>query len=183
VGNPVPLLNIIAREKTMKKILLTFMTVLLLSASSAGVSAEELSPATNELALQGASSDALVVIVNSMNPVRSMGTSQLQKVFSHQIRAWHMIGGSHEMSIRVILSGLDNPALEIFQKRIMGGRSFVGQETFRGDSAVLHEVSRDEAAIGLVRLSEALHQKGVRILAVDYQKAALDNRNYPLLFP
>ena len=127
--------------------------------------------------------DAVAVVVHPLNPARMLTTAQLREIFTRKVLGWHRVGGPHELSIRPIIGRVDSPSREAFRQRILSGREFQECEMMEGDDRILHAVAGDEAAIGVVSLSTALRRKGIRILAVDGEKASLDNPKYPLSQP
>ena len=131
----------------------------------------------------GTVQDAVAVIVNPLNPIRSLSMEQLRGIFSHKLSAWHLLGGNHELSVRALIGPEESTVLQTFRQRVLMQEPFEGCETFKGDEEVLKGVGRDEAAVGIVSLSSLGDQRGIRVIAVDAEKADLNNPDYPLLVP
>jgi phosphate transport system substrate-binding protein len=137
----------------------------------------------DSLGSAGTVHDAVAVIVNPLNPIKSLSMDQLRGIFSHKLPYWHLLGGNHELSVRTLIGSEESAVLQAFRQRVLMQEPFEGCETLKRDEEVLKGVGGDEAAIGIVSLSSLGDRKGVRVIAVDMEKADLNNPEYPLLVP
>ena len=137
---------------------------------------EDFRPEAND-----AANDAIAVIVNPMNRLKTLTIAQLRAIFTHKARSWNVVGAAIDLTIRPIITDNASPVHEVFRERVLGGGEFQKCEVMSMDDEVLREVARDEAAIGLVTLSSARNHRGVRIIGVNGKRASLDNPGYQLL--
>lgn len=92
--------------------------------------------------------DAFVFVVNKNNPVKSLTTDQIQKVYTGEITNWSQVGGKNA-SIKVFTRPRNSGSEEVMRELVMGGLepadfpvSYIG-----GMFQVFHEILAYEESI------------------------------------
>lgn len=126
--------------------------------------------------------DAIAVIVNPSNPVTSISTEDLAKIFSGEITNWKDVGGRDE---EIILVNRDEASgtREAFSKMIMKERDFTKHAVIQpGTGQVRSIVENTPAAIGYISLQYANDR--VKVLALDGVRPTLEtiaDGTYPMV--
>ena len=128
---------------------------------------EELDAQTGKrlLAYTVIAQDAVAVIVNARNPLRSLGQHELRKVFTAQITDWAELG-STAGGITVVSREDGSATRAVFEELMMNGRGVTPMAIIMpGSQAVRDYVATHERAIGYVSIGYLA--PGVAVLAVE----------------
>lgn len=126
--------------------------------------------------------DAISVIVNVQNPVNNLSTKQLKGIFSGEISNWSEVGGV-DMPIRPYIVKPASATRQVFRYVILPASNYSDVTVVRPDRKVVAKVIHDRGGIGQISFAFIKDIKGVRPVAVDGQKAAVDNPAYPIIRP
>ena len=150
---------------------------------------ERAAAARGGLALEGyqIARDAVVVVVNTANPVENMTVSDLRSIYRGEITQWRDLGGDRR-SVRVVIQPPDADITSFFVEAVMGGEPVTASSVYaHGDSSVVAEVSGDPGAIGYITLAgeddrcrtlRVALLPGMRYWTPDLE--AVHNGDYPL---
>jgi phosphate transport system substrate-binding protein len=159
-----------------------------------GMSSRELTPEEQGLTEIPIALDAIALIVNARNPVRSISLKQARDVFSGRIRNWRELGGP-DLRITAITREEGSGTRASFEEKVMvagmpkGNNGKTEPAPFAPDAlvqdsngAVREIVASDPAAIGYI--SSGLVDRRVSALAIDgiepTEKAAKSGK-YPVV--
>jgi len=132
--------------------------------------------------------DALVVMVHPANPVTSLTSDEVTKIFKGDIRSWKKVGGENTPVIVVTRRGKINGVGYLARKMLFNDRHANFSRfsiNLKSSVPVEKKVERVENAIGISGVSSARKRK-VRLLAldgVDPTKENVANGTYPLFRP
>lgn len=147
---------------------------------------EESEPQTGKRLLIGTAiaRDAIAIIVNEHNPVRSLDRYQLRKVFAGQIGQWADLGVPGR-EIHVVSREDGSATRLLFEERVMQGHPVTPAAlVMPGSQAVRDYVASHEEAIGYVSI--AYLRPGVAALAIDGvapTRETIEDGSYPLTRP
>ncbi|MGB0744301.1 MAG: phosphate ABC transporter substrate-binding protein [Opitutales bacterium] len=124
--------------------------------------------------------DALVVIVNEHNPLKSISSSDLAAIFNGDIQNWAALT-NWPGRISVYTRNSSSGTYVSFRKLALQTRDY-GENILKlaGNEQIAHEVANNPNAIGYVALAYA-QKPGIRALAVDEQLPK--DTDYPLARP
>lgn len=110
--------------------------------------------------------DALSVVVNSQNPVPSLSTTQVGKIYTGYINNWKQVGGPDHLIVRYSRES-SSGTYAFIKDEVMKGRDYAPDcQTMPGTSAVAEAVSRDPWGIGYGGVSYFAKVPGVKILSI-----------------
>ncbi|MEM6941824.1 MAG: phosphate ABC transporter substrate-binding/OmpA family protein [Pseudomonadota bacterium] len=93
--------------------------------------------------------DGLVMIVHPSNPLKSLTTDQVQKIYTGQITNWSEIGGPN-LAVQPVSRGLGSATRQVFEERMLPD-SVSGNMTIAGDNnEVAALVNAQTGAVGYV---------------------------------
>ncbi len=109
--------------------------------------------------------DAIAVIVNERNPLRTLGLHELRKIFAGQASHWVELGGP-DMEITVVSREDGSATRDVFEALTMNGRGVTSMALIMpGSQAVAEYVAAHEGAIGYVSIGYV--GAGVAALALE----------------
>ena len=125
--------------------------------------------------------DAIAVIVNPDNPVRSLTTTQVRDVFAGKIRDWSEVGGP-KMPILLVNRDAASGTRDAFDKIVLKGTTFdPTAAVLPGTGQVRSVVAQAKGAVGYISLGFVTDQ--VKALTVDgvtpSEKTVVDG-TYPI---
>jgi phosphate transport system substrate-binding protein len=124
--------------------------------------------------------DALSVVVNPGNPVRSLTMDELAAIFEGRLVSWAEVGGP-EAPIEVMLRPPTSGTFQFFRDHVLAGRSYTTMAVIATTALEVEElVARRPSAIGYGGL---VHGDGVIALHVDGVEpsvATVRSGDYPL---
>lgn len=133
--------------------------------------------------------DAVAVIVNPKNNVRSLTRAQVQGIFTGQIKTWKEVGGNNKRWNKfnnkhaIVLAGRTGASgtYEFFKERFLLGSTQSGRtKMYASNGMVRAAVARDPYAIGYVSMSFINRSViGVRVDRVYPNKANALSKTYP----
>ncbi len=135
--------------------------------SDIGTSSRDLKPEEAPLGLVDTpiARDAIAVIVNLDNPVRSLTTSQVADIFAGKITNWKQVGGP-DMTIGLVNRDEASGTREAFSKIVLKGGDFdPTAAVLPGTGQVRSVVAQSKSAIGYISLGFV--DKTVKALVVD----------------
>ncbi len=97
--------------------------------------------------------DAIAIIVNKDNPIKSITKEQLKEIYTGQITNWKELGGA-DMKIVHVTRDSSSGTFEIFEEKILGkGTEMISSAVVQGSNqAVKTTVSKTPGAIGYIGL-------------------------------
>ncbi len=97
--------------------------------------------------------DAIAIIVNKDNPIKSITKEQLKEIYTGQITNWKELGGA-DMKIVPVTRDSSSGTFEIFEEKILGkGTEMISSAVVQGSNqAVKTTVSKTPGAIGYIGL-------------------------------
>lgn len=108
--------------------------------------------------------DRIVTIVNRDNPVKSLGKSQLQDVFSGKATNWKALGGP-DLPVKVITGTQGSGTRARLQQELLGGKDVAaGVTEMRTSADELKAVSLEKGGIGAIGEEVAASSTGARIV-------------------
>ncbi|MDQ6975593.1 MAG: substrate-binding domain-containing protein [Mariprofundaceae bacterium] len=126
--------------------------------------------------------DGMGVLVHADNPVRDLSMAQLRGIFSGTIKNWRTLGGGN-YPIHLYLVSADSATFSVFKQVVLQGKRYAQHETVSPDAVVITKVRADLGGIGVLSLALLIDSKRVRSVAVNGQKASLNNPDYPITRP
>lgn len=136
---------------------------------------EDMKNAGFEYEMEPFSAEALVFVVNSSNPVESLTTEQIQKIYTGEIKNWKEVGGE-DKEIVAIQRNETAGSQVMMEKLVMGDLPMMEapQELMPGDMAglisVVKSYDNSAGAIGYTPYYYATNMKmadGLKIIRVD----------------
>lgn len=135
--------------------------------SDIGTSSRDLKPEEKSLHLIDTpiAYDAIVVIVNPRNPVRSLTHQQVKDIFMGKVKNWREVGGP-DMAIGLVNRDEASGTREAFSKVVLGGEDFDPTAVILpGTGQVRSVVGSAPGAVGYISLGFV--DSGVRAVAID----------------
>lgn len=131
--------------------------------------------------------DALVVIVNKDNPVKSITMEDLRKVYLGEITNWKMLGGNDQPIKLFARNGKISGVGRTTRKLLFGNykQEFAATEFFKSSGPLEKQIEIDNAAIGITGVSSA-RKRNVKILDLNGKSPSYENvatGNYLLYRP
>lgn len=126
--------------------------------------------------------DAIAVIVNAKNPVKSLSTDQLKGIFTGKIKNWSEVGGV-DKPIAVLVVKEGSATRKVFQKVVLGGGEYAGVKVVSPDGKIPTIVSRDISSIGQISFAFISGKRKIAAVAIDGQEASVNNTKYPITRP
>ncbi|MAT39933.1 MAG: phosphate-binding protein [Ectothiorhodospiraceae bacterium] len=124
--------------------------------------------------------DGILVYINQKNPVSSITSEQLRKIYTGELTNWNEIGGPDH---QIIVYGRENNSGThyFFKQEILLGDEFsTSVQSLQGTSAVVNAVSHDPYGIGY---GGTAYASGVKIVGINDILPTKDNvtsGRYPL---
>lgn len=145
--------------------------------------ADELKPAILEKGADATliGKDAVVIVINSNNPVESITLEQLRGIFAGQIKNWKELGGP-DVPVEPVITSPVSATHELFKRIVMGGKEFKAK-VIEPDPTILLYVSKNTGAIGFTSFFLMASFTGVKAVKPDGREASVSNPNYPLSRP
>jgi phosphate transport system substrate-binding protein len=109
--------------------------------------------------------DGLAIILNPANPLDTLSTEQLARIFSGEIRTWEEIGGSGG-AINLYARDDKSGTYDTFKELVLAahGKSLAaGAKRFESSDRLSDEVSQDPRGIGFIGLPYVRKSKAVAI--------------------
>jgi phosphate transport system substrate-binding protein len=122
--------------------------------------------------------DGLAVIVNQNNPIKSLSTKTLAKIFSGEITNWSQVGGG-DKKITLLARDLHSGTWDTFKSLVLKKHKMYlapVAKRFESSSALSTLVSQNEGAIGFIGLNYVLHNKAIAISATKDTNAIYPTR-------
>jgi len=126
--------------------------------------------------------DAITVLVNIRNPVRSLTKQQLKAIFTGKINNWRELGGD-DLVIKPFIVKSASATRHVFQEKIMDGEAYIGATVVSPDRKILARVIHDRGAIGQLSLAFLKGVKRIGLVSIDGENATFDNPHYPISRP
>lgn len=126
--------------------------------------------------------DAIAVVVNKSNPVKSISRAQLKDIFTGKITNWSTLGGP-DKEIHPFIVKPESATHKIFRSKILGKEEYMGCEEVSPDVHMLFKVQNDPYAIGQISFSFLGSSGKVSPVSIDGQEARLSNTEYPIIRP
>lgn len=128
--------------------------------------------------------DAIVILVNSGNPVNALSSQQLSDIFSGDILLWSEVGGE-EVDIEVVSREDGSGTREAFEEMLMGERRVtLAAIVMPNSQAVGQFVAENPLAIGYASAADIpFGARPLRIDGVEPDIQAVAQRDYPLIRP
>jgi phosphate transport system substrate-binding protein len=104
--------------------------------------------------------DAVVVVVNSANPVEALNKDQVKQIFTGEITNWKDVGGN------------DAPII-INSRTAPSGTFDFFKEAFLGKEVNVAETAKQHASNGLVRQAVASNENAIGFLSMGYLDATI----------
>ncbi|WP_291530761.1 substrate-binding domain-containing protein [Bacteroides sp. UBA939] len=135
--------------------------------------------------------DAFVFIVNEANPVKSLTTEQIRKIYTKQITNWSQVGGT-DSEMKVFTRPRNSGSEETLRALVMGGlepADFPESDQVQGMGAVFPEIQTSVNGICytfnnykdvLAQIPEGIAAK-IAIDGIFPDKTTIDNRTYPFI--
>jgi phosphate transport system substrate-binding protein len=109
--------------------------------------------------------DALAVVVNPSNPVAGLSSTQIQDIFSGQIRSWDAVGGPAQ-PITLVSREAGSGTFGAFEELVMKGKPITPLALRQGSNGAIRQiVAEDTYAIGYISLG--IIDPTVKALAID----------------
>lgn len=126
--------------------------------------------------------DAIAVIVHPDNPIETLSTEQLRGIFTGSITNWSDVGGvDAPINPYVVTAG--SATRSVFGHIILDGTDYADVAVIDPDARMVPTVARDPHGIGQISLSFTLNTDAVHAIAVDGERACVDNPHYPITRP
>jgi phosphate transport system substrate-binding protein len=109
--------------------------------------------------------DGVAVILHPGNPVRTLTTEQLARVFSGEIRNWQELGGK-DGEIQLYARDEQSGTFETFKELVLlkyGRMLYTSARRFESSELLSDEVSHDRNGIGFIGLPYVRHSKAVAV--------------------
>lgn len=116
--------------------------------------------------------DGLAIIVHPNNPINSLNTAQLAKLFAGEVRNWTQLGGP-DLPVRIYSRDENSGTWDSFKNMVLkkhGVRLAPSAHRFESSMELSERVSREPGAIGFIGLPYVLRAKA---LAVADEEGAL----------
>ena len=126
--------------------------------------------------------DAIAVIVNESNPIKSLSKSQLRSIFTGKIKNWKELGGP-DMAIKPFVVAEGSATRKVFRKVVLGGSDYSGVKVIKPDSRIVMLVDKNKGSVGTISFAFIKGRKGIRPLAVGSEEASVNNSSYPITRP
>lgn len=139
-----------------------------------GMSSRELKPEEEEgIEKIPIAVDAIAIIVNKSNPVESLTSEQVRKIFSGEITNWKEVGGE-DREIVVVNRDEASGTREAFSKLLMGESKFLKRAIVQpGSGQVRSIVSSTPEAIGYLSIGYVRDE--AKIISLNGVKPTIDN--------
>jgi phosphate transport system substrate-binding protein len=137
--------------------------------SSRDLSADEIA-AYPTLVKQEIVYDAVVLIVNSGNPVESLTLTQIRGIYNGTYTNWNQVGGSNQVIVPVGRDSASGTRV-YFADSVMKNENFTpNMQEFNSNGGVQQQVTQTPGAIGYVGLS---YTSGVKALKINVNGTAV----------
>ncbi len=131
--------------------------------------------------------DGIAIIVNRQNPIESITTEQLRRIFLGQIQDWDAVGGKPG-KIKLIVCQPNAGSRDIFQNIVLQGAAFTPTALVPEsgtDRDVSRAVAQDPAALSFVTLAEIGANNAIKVSdgkgpALRPSPFDIHTENYPL---
>lgn len=125
--------------------------------------------------------DAIAVIVNPANPIRSLTLKQIRDIFRGAVTNWQEVGGS-DAPIEVLTPHATSAAYEVFKRRVLGDESVITPKAAVIDSRQVKE-RLSVTSITYVGLSQAanLGLPEMTVDGVSPSTATVQSGKYPIV--
>lgn len=127
---------------------------------------------------------AVVPVVHTENPLRTLTVAQLRDVFAGRITDWKMLGGA-ALQVHVYVGFPSEGLTETWRQHVMGNdATFTPKGKVQDVAARLNSVANDPGGIAFVSHGDL--RDGLRALAVNGVAANVEtvqDSRYPLAFP
>jgi phosphate transport system substrate-binding protein len=129
--------------------------------------------------------DAIVIFVNSSNPVKSLSRDQVKSIFSGKIRNWREVGGNNDQ-IQVVTEIIEGKraTIEEFKQLAMDGAAYGPVKEIDKPRDCVEYVSKTKNAVTFASIS--FKMQGLKMLNYAGSEPTLDNVSsgaYPLSRP
>ncbi len=114
--------------------------------------------------------DALVLIVNDANPLKSMRMATIRSILDKSIVMWKNVPGSSlSGKLELIVTGKNSGTYELLQRRFFNlAHEFVPTMTGSTEKEIVQYIVANPQALGIVCFASVVdHPQGVRMLAVE----------------
>lgn len=109
--------------------------------------------------------DALALVVHPSNPIAQLSQTQIQGIFTGEIRSWDMLGGPPE-PITIVSREAGSGTFGAFDELVMKGKPITTRALRQGSNGAIRQiVAEDLYAIGYISLG--IVDQTVKALAID----------------
>lgn len=136
--------------------------------------------------------DALSIIVNTGNPVKTLTKDQVGAIYRGEIKNWSEVGGS-DMPINLYGRQSNSGTYGFLQEMVLKGNYSSKMNTMNGNSQIAEAVKADPSGIGYIGVGYAKQATGVNILDINLSngqpavspvdKPAVMSGKYPIARP
>jgi len=109
--------------------------------------------------------DGLAIIVHPHNPINSLNTAQLARLFAGEIGNWAQLGGP-DLPVRIYSRDENSGTWDSFKNMVLkrhGVRLAPGAQRFESSMELSEHVSQDPGAIGFIGLPYVLRAKALAV--------------------
>jgi phosphate transport system substrate-binding protein len=154
--------------------------------SSRDLSADEIKAYPN-LVKQEVAYDAVVLIVNTANPIDSLTLTQIRGIYNGTYTNWNQVGGSNQVIVAVGRDSASGTRV-YFAESVMKNENFTSKmQEFNSNGGVQQQVTQTPGAIGYVGLAYTEGVKAVKVnvngTAVEPSIATVGAGTYPISRP
>ena len=104
--------------------------------------------------------DGLSVVINGNNPVKSLTTEQIGKIFRGEITNWNQVGGE-DLPISLYGRQANSGTYVFFQEHVLGNKDYSARmKQMNGNAQIVEGVIADKSAIGYVGVGYVYDDKG-----------------------
>lgn len=161
--------------------------MLMIGRADFGVIGGQLSPREVQAGLRqsrlGVELFGLVMAPNT--PIRSLSRQQVRQIFTGQVTHWAQLGLEGGALVAVVPS--ERALAERAAKMLMPGDAFASSCIgVASERHVVDQLLREPGAIGIVRLAEAPHEAGQKLVQIDWNTPSIEGfecGNYPYGIP
>ncbi|HEY6951882.1 MAG TPA: substrate-binding domain-containing protein, partial [Bacteroidota bacterium] len=122
--------------------------------------------------------DALVVIVNDENPLRTISLGTVKAILEKSVTTWGKVPGSRMTGrLELVLAGKNSGSYELLQRGFFSlAKEIVPDKIGDTEKQIVGYVAATPGALGIVSLAAVVgHPKGIHTLAVETPDSTLKN--------
>jgi phosphate transport system substrate-binding protein len=125
--------------------------------------------------------DALSIYLNPNNPVESLTTEQLRKIYTGEIINWKDVGGK-DAPIKLLTRSPNSGTYLYFKEHILEGKDYAPEcKVLTTTEAIVDEAMRDENAIGYGGIGYGAEVHHCKINGIAPSEENVRNDKYPII--